>query len=127
MSDIELLEAILARLLEGGAASVTEVAEDEGTMLLIDAPDDQKGRIIGKRGRTIQALRAIFGAIGAKEGRLMKVDLRAGPEDLGPEEGGADEAPEESAAGEAEEAPADDEPADDEPAEERDEEVGEDV
>ncbi|MBC8514904.1 KH domain-containing protein [bacterium] len=82
MKDIELLGAILSRLLESGEAQVTEIAEDEGTMLLIDSPDDQKGRIIGKRGRTIQALRAIFGAIGAKEGRLLKVDLRPRPEDL---------------------------------------------
>lgn len=81
MNNNELLHAIVARLVEADDFEVNEVAiEDEGGGVLLEivVPDDQKGRVIGKQGRTIQALRTVFGAVGAREGRLVKVDLRMG-------------------------------------------------
>lgn len=79
MDNIELLTAIIHRLVEAEDVGIAEVPleEDEGVLLEMVVPDNQKGRVIGKQGRTIQALRTVFGAIGAREGRLVKVDLRA--------------------------------------------------
>ena len=77
-NNIDLLTAIVKRLVEAETVEIVEVPleGEEGVLLEIVVPDNQKGRVIGKQGRTIQALRTVFGAVGAREGRLVKVDLR---------------------------------------------------
>ena len=65
MENTELLTAIIQRLVEAEDVEIVEVAleDEEGVLLEVVVPDNQKGRVIGKQGRTIQALRTVFGAI----------------------------------------------------------------
>ncbi len=73
----ELLKNIIAQLVDSEEVEiVSEFDEDDATgQLIIKVPESEKGRIIGKSGRTIQSLRSVFGAIGAKNGHRVFVDL----------------------------------------------------
>ena len=67
----------LARLLVDDPKAVQ--VEEEGTggsteLLLRTAPDD-RGKVIGRRGRTIDALRALARVRGEQEGREYDLDL----------------------------------------------------
>lgn len=44
--------------------------------LLLEVHRSDRGRVIGKKGRTISALRNLFSAIGLMDGRRVLVDLR---------------------------------------------------
>ena len=73
----ELLE-YLARLLveEPERVSVEEFEEDDGTVVLeLAVADDDYGRIIGKGGRTANALRTVVKAAAVKENRRVLVDI----------------------------------------------------
>lgn len=64
----ELLTTLITRLVDKPDEVEINEREDEGTIKyrVKVAPDDV-GKIIGKKGQTISALRTIFKAIGAKE------------------------------------------------------------
>lgn len=51
--------------------------EDAGTTvtLRVHVADDDKGKIIGKRGRVAQAVRTVVRAIGSREGVTVMVDI----------------------------------------------------
>ena len=73
----ELLE-YLARLLveEPDKVSVEQFEEDDGTVVLeLAVADDDYGRIIGKGGRTANALRTVVKAAAVKENRRVLVDI----------------------------------------------------
>jgi uncharacterized protein len=54
---------------------VTEVSGGQTTVLNISVGSGEAGKIIGKKGRTIQALRTILIAVGAKEKRHVIVEI----------------------------------------------------
>jgi hypothetical protein len=55
---------------------VREVSEDDGsTVLELSVADDDYGNVIGRGGRTAQALRAVIKAASAKERRRVFVDI----------------------------------------------------
>jgi predicted RNA-binding protein YlqC (UPF0109 family) len=60
----DLPEAVEVDVVEGGRQ----------TTLLLHADSSDMGRIIGRRGRTIQALRQIVRAAGASEGEDVTID-----------------------------------------------------
>jgi uncharacterized protein len=73
----ELL-AFLARALvdRPDEVSVEEFEEDDGTIVLeLTVADDDVGQLIGRRGRTINALRQLARAAAVKEGRRVLVDV----------------------------------------------------
>jgi predicted RNA-binding protein YlqC (UPF0109 family) len=73
----ELLEYLARGLVnEPDAVQVSEVHEDDGTLVLelSVAPDDY-GSVIGRGGRTAGALRTVIKAAAVKDGRRVFVDI----------------------------------------------------
>ncbi len=58
---------------------VTEVTDDvEGvvtTVLELRVASDDLGKVIGKRGRTVRAIRTLLGASGAKQNRRFDLEI----------------------------------------------------
>ena len=73
----ELVLEIVQRLTElRDEVSVRERDLDDGqVLLLIDVPDEDRGRVIGRQGRTIGALRTLVGAVAERRGIRVRLDL----------------------------------------------------
>jgi len=71
-----LLE-FLARTLVDHPEEVSVVTSDEDDALVLElrVAEDDAGQLIGRRGRTITALRTIMRAVGASQDRRVLVDL----------------------------------------------------
>jgi uncharacterized protein len=71
-----VLEYIARSLADEPDAVELEVTERGGKVVfsLSVGPDDM-GRVIGRRGRTAQAIRALVGAAGARDGVTTSVDI----------------------------------------------------
>jgi predicted RNA-binding protein YlqC (UPF0109 family) len=68
----------LARALvdEPDRVQVEEFEEDDGTLVLeLSVGDDDYGQIIGRGGRTAQALRTVIKAAAVKDNRRVLVDI----------------------------------------------------
>jgi predicted RNA-binding protein YlqC (UPF0109 family) len=73
----ELLEYLARGLVDSpGEVEITEVQEDDGTLVLelSVAPDDY-GNVIGRGGRTAAALRTIIRAAAVNDKRRVFVDI----------------------------------------------------
>ena len=73
----ELL-VFLARALvdDPEAVVVEEFEEDDGTLVLeLSVADDDYGQVIGRGGRTAQALRAVIKAAAVKDNKRVLVDI----------------------------------------------------
>ncbi len=58
------------------AVSVDQFTEDDGTLVLeLSVGDDDYGRIIGRGGRTANALRTVVKAASVKDNRRVLVDI----------------------------------------------------
>ena len=73
----DLLEYLAKGLVEHpDAVEVTEVEEDDGTLVLeLSVDEDDYGSVIGRGGRTAMALRAVVKAAAVKEHRRVFVDI----------------------------------------------------
>ncbi len=73
----ELLEFLAKSLVEHpDEVAVEEVEEDDGTVVLeLAVGEDDYGRIIGRGGRTANALRTVVKAAAVKENRRVLVDI----------------------------------------------------
>jgi predicted RNA-binding protein YlqC (UPF0109 family) len=73
----ELLEYLARGLVEHpDEVRVSELDEDDGSVVLeLSVGDDDYGSVIGRGGRTAQALRAVVKAAGTREGRRVFVDI----------------------------------------------------
>ena len=73
----ELLEYLARALVEApGDVRVEEFEEDDGTLVLeLSVGDDDYGRVIGRGGRTAQALRTLVKAAAVKDNRRVLVDI----------------------------------------------------
>jgi uncharacterized protein len=73
----ELLEYLARKLVdEPGEVEVEQFDEDDGTVVLeLAVAEDDYGKIIGKGGRTANALRTVVKAAAVKEGRRVLVDI----------------------------------------------------
>ena len=70
------LEFIAKSLADDPASVSVEVSERQGKVVLsLSVGPDDMGRIIGRRGRTAQAIRALVGAAGARDGVTTSVDI----------------------------------------------------
>jgi hypothetical protein len=73
----ELLEYLTRQLVEQpDEVHVEELEEDDGTIVLeLSVAEDDYGQVIGRGGRTAQALRAVVKAAAARERRRVLVDI----------------------------------------------------
>ena len=70
------LEFIAKSLAEDPSAVSVEVSERQGKVVLsLSVGPNDMGRIIGRRGRTAQAIRALVAAAGARDGVTTSVDI----------------------------------------------------
>ncbi len=74
---MEQLLEFLARALVDDPDAVTVGTAEEGDALVLElhVAEEDAGQIIGRRGRTIGALRTIMRAVGASQDRRVLVDL----------------------------------------------------
>ncbi len=72
----ELLET-LARVLvdDPDEVHVEEHVDDEGTLLELSVAEDDRGKVIGKRGRTADALRILLDAVAHQRGTHCDVEI----------------------------------------------------
>jgi predicted RNA-binding protein YlqC (UPF0109 family) len=73
----ELLEYLARELVdEPDEVSVEEFEEDDGTLVLeLSVAEDDYGKVIGRGGRTANALRLVVKAAAVKEDRRVLVDI----------------------------------------------------
>ncbi len=73
----DLLEYLVRGLVEHpDAVQVTEIDEGDGTVVLeLSVDEDDYGSVIGRGGRTAQALRSVIKAAAVKEQRRVFVDI----------------------------------------------------
>ena len=73
----ELLEYLARGLVDHpDEVEVREVAEDDGTVVLeLSVADEDYGSVIGRGGRTAQALRTIIKTGAARQGRRVFLDI----------------------------------------------------
>jgi predicted RNA-binding protein YlqC (UPF0109 family) len=73
----ELLEYLARQLVEEpDGVSVEQFEEDDGTVVLeLSVADDDYGRVIGRGGRTANALRTVVKAAGVRQERRVLVDI----------------------------------------------------
>jgi uncharacterized protein len=73
----ELLEYLVRELVdEPDEVSVEEFEEDDGTLVLeLSVGDEDYGKVIGRGGRTANALRLVVKAAAGKEDRRVLVDI----------------------------------------------------
>ena len=73
----ELLVYLVRQLVdEPDKVEVEEFEEDDGTLVLeLSVADDDYGQVIGRGGRTAQALRAVIKAAAVKDNRRVLVDI----------------------------------------------------
>ena len=76
MSAAEDLRAVVRLLVDDPRAVTVEQIEGDGEWLLeVDVAPDDRGKVIGRQGRTIAALRALAAARPPEEGRSYEVEL----------------------------------------------------
>jgi predicted RNA-binding protein YlqC (UPF0109 family) len=73
----ELLVYLARRLVDEPAqVSVERFEEDDGTLVLeLAVAEDDYGKVIGRGGRTAQALRTVIKAAAVRENRRVLVDI----------------------------------------------------
>ncbi|MCC6012021.1 KH domain-containing protein [Candidatus Caldipriscus sp.] len=74
----DLLEYIVKSLVDNqGEVSINEVKGERAVIYEVKVADEDKAKIIGKQGRTANAIRRIIEAIGRKQGKLVRVEILA--------------------------------------------------
>jgi uncharacterized protein len=70
----------LARALvdEPDAVEVTEVEGERSTILQLRVAPEDMGKVIGKRGRTVRAIRSLVRAAGSRQGVTTLVEIVEG-------------------------------------------------
>ena len=73
----DLLEYLARALVDDpDAVEVEEFEEDDGTLVLeLSVADDDYGKVIGRGGRTANALRTVVKAAGVRENRRVLIDI----------------------------------------------------
>jgi uncharacterized protein len=72
-----LVETIVRRLSDDPTqARITEAFEGKTLVYDVDVPENDRGRLIGREGRTIRALRAFVSAAAAAQGKRVLIRVR---------------------------------------------------
>ena len=76
MSAKELVEYVARSLVdEPDAVKVTEVEDDEGTVIELHVADDDMGKVIGRNGSVAKALRTLLKVTAAREGTSVQLEI----------------------------------------------------
>jgi predicted RNA-binding protein YlqC (UPF0109 family) len=67
-----IMKALVA---EPEAVDVTQMEDGKNVRIEVRVADSDMGRIIGREGRTVKAIRSILFAAGQKHGRRFQLDL----------------------------------------------------
>ena len=74
---IELVEYIIKNLADKpDSFIVTEENSDSAVTIVVKAPADEMGRVIGKQGRIAKAIRTIVKAASPKNGKKYLVEIK---------------------------------------------------
>jgi predicted RNA-binding protein YlqC (UPF0109 family) len=85
LADDELLLEIVRALVDcPEKVRIEETKGNESSMLLVHCAPEDRGKVIGKQGTTMNALRVIFGRIAAADGKKTYIQVA----NSGPEAGG---------------------------------------
>jgi predicted RNA-binding protein YlqC (UPF0109 family) len=72
----EIVEYLARALVdEPDAVDVTEVAGERSMILQLRVAPDDMGKVIGKRGRTVKAIRSLVRAAGSRQGVTTLVEI----------------------------------------------------
>ena len=72
----DLVEFLVVSLVENEDAVSLDVTDsDEGTLIEISCDADDAGRVIGRKGRTIKAIRTLARALGSRVGTSVEVEV----------------------------------------------------
>ena len=72
----EVLEYVARAIVdEPDAVEVTEVAGERSVILRLRVAPDDMGKVIGKRGRTVRAIRSVVRAAGSRDGVSPMVEI----------------------------------------------------
>ncbi len=73
----ELLEFLAKALVDRpGEVRVSQYEEDSDTIVLeLEVAEEDRGKVIGRQGRTVKALRAVIRAGGVRDGKRILVDV----------------------------------------------------
>lgn len=72
----ELVEEIARALVDNpGEVNVREVDGDQATMIELRVADSDRGKVIGKQGRTARSIRTLLGAAGMKLNRRFTLEI----------------------------------------------------
>ncbi len=72
----ELVEFIAKSLVENpDQVRVTQVIGEQSIILELQVAQDDMGKVIGKEGRIANAIRVLLKVAGARDGRLVRLDI----------------------------------------------------
>lgn len=72
----ELLESLARALVtRPEQVRVTQVEDDEGILLELEVAAEDRGRVIGRRGRTADALRTLLDCVAERQGTQCDVEV----------------------------------------------------
>ena len=73
---VDLLDYLARRLVDDPAAvSVDTIERDDALVVLLRVAPDDVGKVIGRQGRIVRALRALVRASAVREGRRVLVEI----------------------------------------------------
>ena len=72
----EAVEKIIRALVgDADAVTVDEIADGKNVRLEVRVAEHDMGRVIGREGRTVKAIRSVLFAAGQKQGKRFHLDL----------------------------------------------------
>jgi uncharacterized protein len=76
MAAKELVEYVAKTLVDDpGAVEVTEVQDEEGTVIELHVAEDDMGKVIGRNGSVAKALRTLLKVTAAREGGSVTLEI----------------------------------------------------
>jgi predicted RNA-binding protein YlqC (UPF0109 family) len=76
MSAKELVEYVAKSLVDDPeAVKVTEVEDEEGTVIELHVAEDDMGKVIGRNGSVAKALRTLLKVTAAREGEPISLEI----------------------------------------------------
>ncbi|MBI3751041.1 MAG: KH domain-containing protein [Chloroflexi bacterium] len=76
MAARELVEYVAKTLVDDpGAVQVTEVEDEEGTVIELHVAEDDMGKVIGRNGSVAKALRTLLKVTAAREGSSVTLEI----------------------------------------------------
>jgi len=76
MSARELVEYVARSLVDDPeAVKVTEVEDDQGTVIELHVAEDDMGKVIGRNGSVAKALRTLLKVTAAREGSSVTLEI----------------------------------------------------